>query len=452
MATLNSTIMKSAWLSAGNDFQQRVPDPTQHSLAEVNACLFDPMNNDLYNQWSSALINRIGMTIFNDKRFTNPLAIFRRPDMQFGHTVQNIAVKWAKAHSYGDDTETLLAYARPDFVASYVSIDRYDRYDVSVTRNEMRQAVASDGYGMNQLLNLALSSVVNAEAYDEMNIMINLLAQHEAKHGVFKVNLSAAPTDKETAQEMLSAVKTYVNRLQFPSTLYNAQDVDGVPTFANADELVLLVTPSTMANLDVYAFADLFNVDRAEVRTRIVMVPEFATPNTCAILTTYDAFICARSEFGMYDFFNPETLTTKTYLHAQGAYGINPFCPMLKFTTETATTPVTAVFTPTGVDITPATATMSAGEEKQLTVAMQGSWSNGAGLEVEPDAVTWTIEATAGTPELNSRTYVDRFNVLHLQKSGLTAGDKITLTGTSTYQNPSGATSAYTDTVVITIA
>lgn len=447
MAEKNSSILTASWLAGTNDFQQRIPDPTISSMSEVSAALFDPMNNDLYNQWSNGLVNRIGMTIAENKRFENPLAIFRKPDLGFGYTIQQIAVKWAKAHSYKDDNEDLLKYERPEFVTAFHSIDRADRYKVSLTRTEMRQAIADgDGFGLNQLIDLAVSSCTNAEAYDEMNIMLNALAYHKTNHGIYQHSLKAAPTDKASAQELLAAVKAYTNKFAFPSTAYNAQDIEGVPTFAKENECVILVTPKVMSVLDVYAFAELFNVDRAEVRARVVMVPEFPFDNCHAILTTEDVFVCARSEYGMYPFFDPNTLTTHEFLHAQGVYSINPFAPMVMFTVGSSTDNGTITQTVTGFNLASDKVSINAGDTAQLTGMLVGSLAGDTYVEkvpetlaVSPDAMTILgITAKLDDEEvaLNSRTYVDKYGVLHTQKT-LDTGTKLTVYAKAAWVDPS---------------
>lgn len=459
MAVKNSDIMSTSWLSGTNSFQQRIPDPTISGLENTVRHLMDPMNTDIYNEWAHGLLNRIGMQIVDKKRFTNPLGVFKKPSMNYGKTVQAVAVKWAKAHAYKDDVEDLLKYERPEYVAAYVSANRFDKYKVSITRPEMRFALSQDGYGLNDLIDTAMGSIVNAEAYDEMNIMLQLFAMHNAQHGIYNHQLSAAPTDKATAQEMLAVIKAYVSKLQFPSALYNAQDIEPIPTFATRDEFILLVDPDTMAALDVYALADLFNVSRAEAEARIVLVPEFPMPNTHAILTTRDAFICCDTERGMYSFFDPNTLTTHEYLHAQGVYGINPFVPMVRLSTDTATTHATITQSVTDVTVTAGSSTVEPGGTVALTVELDGTISNDTGdvYSVEPDACEWTITALNAAEdsavELNSRTYVDRFGVLHVQKSELETGDTITVTGKALYTNPStGVASTYEDDVTITVA
>lgn len=457
MATNNNTILAASWLSGTNDYQQRIPDVTQAGIAKVSEALFDPCNQDIYNQWSNNLINRVGMTIAKSKRFTNPLAVFRKPAMNNGFTIQEIAVKWAKAHSYQDDSEDLLKYERPEFAVAFHSYNRTDRYKVSITRPEMRQAMHDgEAFGLNQLVDLAVSSCTNAEAYDEMQIMVNEFAVHEQNHGMFAHKLSAAPTDKATAQELLEAIKRYSRKFKFPSTLYNAQDVKDVPTFAAPEELVLITVPEVSSVIDVYALAELFNADKASINARVVEVPELPFKDTYAILTTEDAFICSQGEYGMYPFFDPATLTTHQYLHAWGTYSISPFVPMVRFTTEEGTTVGTITQNVTGIDITASEETIEKGGTVALTVELEGNISeNEDGITVRPDAAVWSVSAKSATGDpvaLNARTYVDKYGVLHCQKSNIESGTVLEVTGSSVYNNPSGATEKHTKTIEVTVA
>lgn len=455
MATLNSTIIESSWLSGTNDFQQRIPDPTVAGIDNTMKELFNPLNSDLYNTWVYGLVNRIGLTIVEGKRFTNPLGIFKRPLLNYGKTVQAVAFEWGKAHSYQDSVENLLAYSRPEAVSAFVSANRFDKYKVSITRSEVRQATAQDGYGLNELVDSAVTAnISNPEAYDEMNIMLELFAEHEQHHGIYKHHISAMPTDKVTGQEFLAAVKSDVLKLRFPSALYNAQDIDNIPTFAQPEELVILCVPDVLANLDVFAFAEFFNVERAEVRVRVIPVPELPIANVGAILTTQDAFICCDTERGLYPFFDPNTLTEHYIYHAQGAYGINPFVPMIAYTTDDGTTAKTVTQAVTGITVTPGAANAKPGDTVKLAVALTGTITPETdGIEVKPDAATWAVTAKRSEDplKLNSRTYVDRRNVLHIQATGLEAADVITATCTASYINPSGATTEHTASAVITI-
>ena len=150
MAVNNSTIMARAWLEGTNDFQQRIPRPTQSNIAQVAEELFNPLNGNYYNYFQDFLVNRIAYTYAHGKIFNNPLAVFKKNKIDYGNSIQNVAYKWLKAHSYEDDTETLLKVNRPEGVAWYVSQNRRDRYDVTINRDELRTAFV-DEYGLNNL-------------------------------------------------------------------------------------------------------------------------------------------------------------------------------------------------------------------------------------------------------------------------------------------------------------
>ena len=62
MATDNATILNKIWLNGTNDYQQRIPKPTQTSIDGTMRALFDPMNHNYWNQFIDALIVRIGYT------------------------------------------------------------------------------------------------------------------------------------------------------------------------------------------------------------------------------------------------------------------------------------------------------------------------------------------------------------------------------------------------------
>ena len=61
------------------------------------------------------------------------------------------------------------------------------------------------------------------------------------------------------------------------------------------------------------------------------------------------------------------------------------------------------------------------------------------------------VDGDSEPVELNSRTYVDEYGILHVQKSGLSTGTVITVTAKSAYINPSGSTTEYTASADITL-
>lgn len=457
MAVRNSTIIEKAWLEGSNDFQQRIPNPQISNYADVVAAIFDPMNNDLFNQFSG-LLNGLMGTYVESKLFENPLRELKKPAAEWGNTERHVAVKYMQAHSYKVDDETLLKLEKPEYVEWFYSVTEPRQYKFSWSRYELMRVFAQDNYEFDALLSATITQMYSADNYDEMNIMIQMFAEADARMGgLFRYNISAAPTDMATAKELLQGVRATAGRMKFPTTLYNHIPV---PVFESGETLVFWCTPEVDAVMDVQALAELFNVDRAEVRYRKIIIPEFPIPNVYAALTSED-FIYARDVwYGIEPpFYNPANMTYKYYLQHAEMIGVNPAANCVLFTTDENTVIPTIEMSTTGLRFNPATYEVEIGKTVKLNIELQGSVTgqNNGRIAVEPDAAIYTVgavrsgESGAVPVALNVRTYVDNAGVLHTQKTGLQVGDVITVTGTSVYTNPSGDTETYTATATVTV-
>lgn len=458
MSVLNSTILERAWLSGSNDFQQRIPNPAVNAYANVVAHLFAPMNNDLFNEFSG-LLNGLNATYVDIKRFENPLRMLKKPATQWGNSERHVAVKYLQAHAGKFDDETLLKVERPEFVEWFYSVGEPRRYEFSWSRQEVARAFAADGYGYDDLLNATITQMLSSAEYDEMNIMIQMFA--EADHrmgGLYRYNLSAAPTTESTGKELLTGIRAIAGRMQFPTMAYNHIPV---PVYENRDTLILWVTPEVQANLDVNTLASVFQLDKAEIQYRVVTIPEFPIPNVYAALTSEDFIYYRDFMTGLEPpFYNPGNRTMKYYYWANALIGVNPAANCVLFTTEAATVIPTITMTPSALAFSPDSGNVSPGGKIQLALSLTGTVTGDSEsiIGVEPDSALFEVagvhtnaDTTTSPIPLNSKTYVDNYGVLHVQKTGLVAGDVLTITAKATYINPSGSTSTYTDDFTATI-
>ena len=457
MAVSNSTIAGRIWLSGTNDYQQRVPAPDVADMAATSKFLFDPMNRRYLNEFMDSFVNRIGQQVVHNSEWENPLAQFKRASLQYGSAIQESAIKWIKAHSYDVDDNVLFELAKPEAAVWYHTVNREDRYDITVEMPDLRKAFL-DEYGLNALINAILTVPRNSDNYDEYLCMMQQVAYYEENWGFFKHNVSAAPTDEATGKEFLTAVRADAMKLAYPTAYYSPVSAHyGIPVFAKSPELVLFITADAMASVDVNTLAGIFNLDKAELRYRTVVVPELPIPNAFALLTTDQFFVCSDYVYANESFYNPKNLATNYYLHHWEVVSVSPFVPAILYTTDTGTDISTVTQSVTGLSITADPTTVKPGGTSALTVDLTGTVTNNdAGIDVKPDAVYWSISAETAAAEgdpiaLNSRTYVDRDFTLHVQKSDLKAGNVLHVTGTSVYVNPSGDTTQKTKTVDITI-
>ena len=178
-------------LSGSNMFQQRIPNPSIASYAEVVNSLFAPMNNDLFNEFSGLLNGLIG-TYVESKLFENPLAVLKKPASSWGNSERHVAIKYLQAHAGRFDDETLLKVERPEFVEWFYSVTEPRRYEFSWSRQELARAFAADGYGYDDLLSGTITQMLSSANYDEMQIMLQMFAEaDERTGGLYRYQLSA---------------------------------------------------------------------------------------------------------------------------------------------------------------------------------------------------------------------------------------------------------------------
>lgn len=401
------------------------------------------------------------MTYVEGKRFENPLRdIVIKGEDPWGNGERHVCVRYLAAHCGLPTDETLLKLEMPETVQWFLSNSTPRRYEFSWPRNQYMRAFAREGYGYDDLLATTFDQAYSSDAFDEMNIMTEQFGiADELAGGLYREVLTNDPTTETGAKELLQKIRMYASRMKFPTMLYNHIDV---PVFETPRTLVLWVSAEagTMSYLDTLALAYVFQLDKADVQYRIIEIPEFPIPNVYAALTSED-FVYGRDvQYGLEPaFYNPAQQAYKHYLYHQERIGINPAANCVLFTYgegETATVIPTITLAPTGLAFTPDTGTIEPGGKLQTKIALTGTGATGM-LAIEPDAafydvaITRTVEDETVAVATNSATRVDYYGILHLQKTGIEAGDIVTITAKNAYINPSGETSAFTATMTVTV-
>lgn len=450
MAVDNATILDKVRLKGTDDYQQRVPSATQTGVANTARYLFDPMNRQYLNDCVWSMVNRIGLTVMaQNEPFENMLAIFKKENLYWGSTVQEIAVKWIKAHGYKDDAEDLLKMHRPEASVWFYEMNRKDQYPISWTDDELRQAFVDD-FGLNRFIAQIMEVPRNSDNYDEMNIMLALIRHYEQNLGFYKVHLDAPPTDEASAKALLKSLRATAGRMRFPSTQYNALNVNEIPAYANPQQMVLLIEPEYLASLDVDGLSAVFQLDKADVPYRIIQVPSLGIPGAVALLVSTDWYQVRDTLYGTTQFYNPQTLTNTMYLNHWGIYGVSPFTPCALFTTDAGTSINVVTQTVTGLTLKPTEANVAPGDVVQLTPKLTATVTpTGTPIEVAPDSATYKVSAlhvASGSSlavPLNVNTFVDDQARLHVQRDDLKNDDIIKVEALATYVNPNGTTGTY---------
>ena len=223
-----------------------------------------------------------------------------------------------------------------------------------------------------------------------------------------------------------------------------------MPMAARPEELILFTTPEFQANVDVEALAGAFNVDRANMPSRTVMIPaeHFGIDGCQAIMTTSDFFVVADQVLDTTSQYNAVSRQTNYFLHHWEIISASRFVPAVMFTTDPDTEVETINITATGVSAPK----VSDRDDKVVTTVTRGEIYNLSATVANDANVDYLPVAFSVNGAESSLTYVrnDGAGVLHV---GIDEdSDKLTIVARSVYTDPEDVHKVLTNTSSVTVA
>lgn len=333
--TPNWKVFEAIRNEASDDYRRRIPAATQASIEATTRAL--NMYPGGMNEFVAAIVNKVGLTIAQNRNWTNKLAKFKRGMLEDGAYIEEIHSGLVQAYVYDHDQDygeqALFARERPEVQADYHAINRENFYKITVDTVALKRAFTSPS-GLATFINNLMEAPSTSDNWDEYLAMRQLFKHYNDNGGFFKVNIPDIPLDAAAevpARQALRAIRTYIGKLGFPSYNYS---VSGMPVWADTSDLELFVTPEFQAALDVEALAGLFNVSYGEVSSRITVIDQFpdGMEDIKAILTTPDFFVVADTLYTTTNQPNPVGLHENFFLHHHQIVSYSRFVPAIAFT------------------------------------------------------------------------------------------------------------------------
>jgi hypothetical protein len=343
LTTSNVELFNAIRNSASPAFQARIPDATRGSLSATIESMWSWTPGR--NEFIDSLINVIGLALYHKASFDNPLGKFKKGRLEYGDTVEEIAVGLLNAYVYNPDREYLEAdiFGRePNEVQSrFHKVNRRNVYKLTVNELLLKQAFNSEG-GVSRFVATLMSTPQTSDNWDEFLLMSSLFRQYYDNGGFFKVNiadLSSAATTQAQVQDALVQQRVMAETLPFVSRRFNAARM---PVTAQRDDLEWFTTPEADARTSVVGLAAAFNVSEAEFSSRKTIIPSeyFNIPGVQGILSTKDLFVVLDQLTEMRQSQNPVGLHQNFFLHRWQTISISPFVPAILFTSSEASTPI----------------------------------------------------------------------------------------------------------------
>ena len=421
------------------------------SIRDIGKIIMDSPN--LRNAFASDLINRIVLVIVTSKMYENPWARLKKGKLDIGESVEEIFVNMARAELYNPagSAETVFKRSIPDIRAAFHVVNYQVFYPVTIENEDLSMAFTTQN-GLYNLIEKIYETLYTADAYDELNVMKYLIAEHIVA-GHIKVIQTNPIQDESSIRYAVAQIKATSNKMKFQTSEYN---LAGVKTHVKHENQTIIVNADFDAIMDVQVLAAAFNMEKAEFLSKRLLVDSFGNidvprlaecaPELCenivydseghvvsaelknisaedlknlnnipAVIIDDDFMQIYDRLITMEDIRNPKGLYTNAFLHCWKIFSISPFAPAAVVVTDINSNV-------SSVSVTPASANTVKGGNVNLQAVV-----NGTGFFDR--SVTWSLSGAKSTKTVITPTG-------NLQVAADETAKTITVTATSN-ANPS---------------
>lgn len=429
--------------NASVNYQNYVPQATADadSIKEIGAVIMD--NPQLQNEFLSALVNRIGRVLITSKMYENPWSMFKKGMLEFGETIEEIFVNIAKPFQFDPAVAETNLFKReiPDVRSAFHIMNYQKYYKTTIQNDQLRQAFLS-WQGITDLIAKIVDAMYTGANYDEFQTMKYMLAKNVLNGRMYPVTIPAVTSDN--MKSIVSTIKGVSNNFEFLSDKYN---IAGVQNNSKKSEQYLLINSNFDATMDVEVLASAFNMDKAEFLGKRVLVDSFGSLDTARLnilfaddptyteisadeLKALDAIPCILVDenwfmifdnyYNFTEQYNGEGLYWNYWYHVWKTFSISPFVNNALF--------IPGVPSVTSVTVSPANATVKAGQSVSLSAVVQTEY-------FAPQTVNWSSNTEGVT--------VNKGGVVTVG-ADVTPETVVTITAQSTYDNQKVGTSTIT--------
>lgn len=360
------------------ELENRIPEATLDNLQNIFTSMMSYSQGR--NTVIPSLLERIGLQTVDTSAWRNPLAMYKKDPMRYGMTHEETFVNMCKGKLY--DPRESYEYAFQQYQSYIMSVfhkvNLTMQYPVTITYDNLRSAFLTE-YGIRDMMSAKMESAVTGANWDEYNAMKGMIdTGYDAQ--ILPAVTVPAVTDEASAKKLLTEIKAAVNEFRFPNP---ANNIAGATSASTPFNLIWVTTPRVDAQISVEALAYAFNMDKAQVDVRTVIVDKFDNDAIQGVLMDV-RFFNVRDQFReMSDQRLANVLSWNYFYTMVEMVSASPFYPIRVFTTDTvATASLTitandATYTAGEVVTIPATVTGGTGTYHQelLTYSVEGQTS-----------------------------------------------------------------------------
>lgn len=359
------------------ELENRIPEATLDNLQNIFTSMMSYSQGR--NTIIPSLLERIGLQTVDTSAWRNPLAMYKKDPMRYGMTHEETFVNMCKGKLY--DPRESYEYAFQQYQSYIMSVfhkvNLTMQYPVTITYDNLRSAFLTE-YGIRDMMSAKMEAAVTGANWDEYNAMKGMIdTGYDAQ--ILPAVTVPAVTDEASAKKLLTEIKAAVNEFRFPNP---ANNIAGATSSSTPFNLIWVTTPRVDAQISVEALAYAFNMDKAQVDVRTVIVDKFDNDAIQGVLMDV-RFFNVRDQFReMSDQRLANVLSWNYFYTMVEMVSASPFYPIRVFTTDTVAT--------ASLSITASNTTYTAGQVVTIPATVTG----GTGT-YHQELLTYSVEGQA---------------------------------------------------------
>lgn len=412
------------------------------------------MNNERYRNAFINTVNLIGLTVIKRNGWDNPWNFTKRGTLRFGQQIREIINDLCNVYDYNENfsnKQRFLQTVVPN-VLNYMHEVNFQKF-YQTTTSDAQLAMAFETEDLFTYIDDAIAMLYESLKYDTYIVDKYMLCRRILDGTVTSVKIENFAN--KTTREIVAEMKGISNKMTFRSPNYNPAGIRRATRF---EDQIAIVNTDFDGKITTEVLATSYFRNDAEMKTQMALIDGFSdydkerltellgsafvdfTPDELTALAKIPAMIIARKWFMDYDyalntesgekqteFNNPTTLENNHFLHAWRVFSTSPFENAVVFTQDDIAVKSVAV--------SPATATVSKGQELKLSANVETTgFAN--------KAVVWSISSSV--EGMNNVVTISADGTLKVPSTA--PSGELTVTATSVYDN------SVTGTATITVA
>lgn len=274
----------------------------------VNSSDYTPEINTIY-----PLVEKVARQILSEVEVSDRLAVFNKEPVDKGTTIEEYVVKLAQSTAYNPEDTNPFGIVNPDIAVKYYNDWTHKVFKTTVYDNEIRRVLLADG-NVGKVSASIVASLSKGDIYEK----------YLATRGMFKYMFDndyitkGQQLLKTDYTGILKAIKNTVSGMNFANADYNKA---GIVRETPKDRIFIIMPYQIKNAIDVEELAGVFNLDKAEIKNRIIEIDE---GDNIYIVDEFAILVYTR----LYEMatmpYNADNLSKNFVLHTDRLYALSP--------------------------------------------------------------------------------------------------------------------------------